>query len=111
MATRSLIEYAKKGQPIYIVNCLMAGISSPVSILGTAVQQNAEFLAGLVLTQLLKPGNPVVYVPGSTTANLRRVCYANGSPEANLCNIIGLQLAYYYNIPNRVMSGITDSKW
>lgn len=110
MATRSLIEYAKKGQPIYIVNCLMAGISSPVSILGTAVQQNAEFLAGLVLTQLLKPGNPVVYVPGSTTANLRRVCYANGSPEANLCNIIGLQLAYYYNIPNRVMSGITDSK-
>lgn len=110
VASQSLIEYARKGQPIYIVNCLMAGVSSPVSILGTAVQQNSELLAGLVLTQLVKPGNPVVYVPGSTTANLQRVCYANGSPEANFCNIIGLQLAYRYNIPNRVMSGITDSK-
>ena len=60
LAAQSLIEYAKKGQPIYIVNCLMAGVSSPVSILGTAVQQNTEFLAGLVLTQLVNPGNPVV---------------------------------------------------
>lgn len=109
-ACESLLEFAKKGQPVYIVNCLMAGVTSPISILGTAVQQNCEFLAGLVLAQLVKPGTPVVYVPGSTTANMRMVCYANGSPEANMCNLVGLQLAYYYNLPNRVMSGITDSK-
>ena len=110
IATESLVEYAKKGQPVCIVNCLMAGVSSPVQILGTALQQNVEFLAGLVLTQLIHPGVPTVYVAASTTANLQRVCYANGSPEANLCNIVGLQMAYYYQVPNRVMSGITDSK-
>jgi trimethylamine--corrinoid protein Co-methyltransferase len=110
IATESLIAYAEKGQPVYIVNCLMAGISSPVAILGTAVQQNCEFLAGLVLAQLVHPGVPVVYVPGSTTGNMKTASYANGSPEGNLCNIIGLQLAYKYKLPNRVMSGITDSK-
>ena len=110
IAAESLIAYAEKGQPIYIVNCLMGGVTAPLTVLGTAVQQNVEFLAGLVLAQLIHPGVPVTYVPGSTVGNMRTVSYANGSPEGNLCNVIGLQLAYRYQVPNRVMAGITDSK-
>jgi len=72
---------------------------------------NAEMLGGIVLTQLARPGAPVVYGPGSTCADMRLASYATGTPEANLLNIAGLQLALdLYHLPTRVMSGLTDSK-
>jgi trimethylamine--corrinoid protein Co-methyltransferase len=110
-ACESMLGYAKYKQPIYINSCVMAGGTGPVSLIGTTVQLNAEILAGLVLIQLINPGTPVVYVPGSTTANMQTGSYSTGSPEANLINIAAVQLALnLYHIPTRVMSGLTDSK-
>jgi trimethylamine--corrinoid protein Co-methyltransferase len=42
---------------------------------------------------------------------MKTASYSTGSPEANLMNIAGLQLALdLYHIPTRVMSGLTDAK-
>ncbi|MGI6066750.1 MAG: trimethylamine methyltransferase family protein [Bacillota bacterium] len=110
-ACESMLAYAKRRQPIYINSCIMAGVTGPINLIGTAVQMNAEILAGLVLIQLINPGTPVVYVPGSTAANMLTGSYSTGSPEANLINIAGLQLALdLYHLPTRVMAGLTDAK-
>jgi trimethylamine---corrinoid protein Co-methyltransferase len=107
----TLIEYAKRGQVVFVLTCALAGVTSPISLLGTAVMQNAEILAGLVLTQLVNQGTPFLYSPASTVANMRNATYITGSPEANLINIVGLQLAQdLYKIPCRSMAGLTDSK-
>jgi len=89
----------------------MAGVSGPIYPLGTAVQQNAEILAGLTLVQLINPGNPVVYCPASTAANMKIAGYVTGPPEAFLINTVNLQMAQgIYHLPTRVMCGMTDSK-
>ena len=86
-------------------------MTGPVSLFGTTVQQNAEFLAGLVLLQLINPGNPVVYCPASTVANMKNASYITGPPEAFLINTANLQMALdFYKLPTRVMCGMTDSK-
>lgn len=109
--TKTLIEYARHGQIVFVLPCALAGVSAPISLLGTAVLQNAEILAGLVLTQLVNPGTPFLYSPASTVANMQKGSYITGSPEANLINIACLQLAQeLYNIPCRSMAGLTDSK-
>ena len=107
----TIIAYAEKKQPIYINSCVLAGVSGPISLSGTTTLMNAEILAGTVLAQLINPGTPVVYVPGATVANMKNGGYITGSPEANLINIAGLQLALnLYRMPTRVMSGLSDAK-
>ena len=107
----TLIVYAKRKQPTLVLTCSMSGVTAPLSLMGTAIMQNAEILAGLVLTQLVNPGNPFVYCPASAVPNMKTAGYITGSPESNLINIIGLQLAQdLYHLPSRTMAGMTDSK-
>lgn len=107
----TLIAFAKRRQPIMILTCAMAGVTSPIDPLGTVVLQNVEILAGLVLAQLINPGTPVIYSPASAIPNLRTAGYITGSPVSNLINMVGIQLAKeLYKIPTRCMAGLTDAK-
>jgi trimethylamine---corrinoid protein Co-methyltransferase len=110
-ACETLMTYARFRQPVFVLSCAQAGVSSPSSLLGTAVLQNAEILAGLVLTQLISPGTPFMYSPASAVPNMATAAYVTGSPESNLINIVGIQLANeLYRIPSRSMAGLTDAK-
>lgn len=110
-ALDTIVAYAGRRQPIYINSCILAGISGPISLLGTTTLMNTEILAGLTLSQLINPGTPVVYVPGSSVADMRTGNYICGSPEANLINLAGLQIALnLYRVPTRMMGGLSDSK-
>lgn len=110
-ALETMSVYAKNNQPIVIAPAIMAGVSGPISILGTVVQQNAEILAGIVFIQLVNPGNPVIYSTASSTAYMKRASYCAGTPETMLINIPNLQLGQdFYHLPVRTMCGITESK-
>lgn len=107
----TLLAYARLRQPVMILTCAMAGVTSPVDPMGTVVLQNAEILAGLTLAQLVSPGTPVVYSPASAIPNMRTASYAAGSPVSNLINMVGIQLAReLYHLPSRCMAGLTDAK-
>jgi trimethylamine---corrinoid protein Co-methyltransferase len=94
-----------------LLSCAMAGVSAPMSLMGTAVVQNAEILAGLVLVQLVNPGCPVLYSPAAMVPNMQTAQFVTGSPESNIINTANLQLAHeLYHLPTRTMSGLTDAK-
>jgi trimethylamine--corrinoid protein Co-methyltransferase len=77
---------------------------------GTLVQLHAEELSGLVLTQLVRPGAPVLYggIPGM--ADMRDLSYRAGGVEFGLMNAAISQLAAYLGIPNYCSAGITEAK-
>ncbi|MCG8616160.1 MAG: trimethylamine methyltransferase family protein, partial [Desulfobacterales bacterium] len=107
----TIIEYARQNQITLLAPCIMAGISGPISLLGTAVLQNTELLAGIVLTQLVRPGAPVVYATASTTGHMQTGSFAAGTPEAMLINTPNIQMGNdYYKLPTRTMCGITHAK-
>lgn len=107
----TILAYAQKGQPLLILTCAMTGVTSPISMVTTVIQQNAEILAGIVLAQLVNPGTPVLYCPASAVPNMKTASYITGSPESNLINLISLQLANdMYHLPTRTMAGLTDAK-
>ena len=107
----TIIEFARRNQPIFFTVAAMAGFSSPISLIGTAILQNAEILAGITLTQLINPGNPVVYSNGSTVGNMKSGNFISASPEMMLIHLAGLQMSLdYYHIPARSMCGMTDAK-
>jgi len=97
-ALETILGYAMQNQPIFIGPAIMAGVTGPIHPLGTIILQNAEILAGIVLTQLINPGNPVVYVCASTAAYMKNASFVTGTPEMSLIHAGGIQLGKEYTI-------------
>jgi len=96
-----LLQYARNGQPTMISPCVMAGTTGPVTLAGTIALANAEALAGIALTQMIRPGVPVLYGFQSTAADLRTGGITIGGPERSLCIAVGARLARAYGLPSR----------
>ncbi|WP_407306963.1 trimethylamine methyltransferase family protein [Desulfosporosinus sp. SB140] len=106
----SLLLYARAGQGLILAPCSMAMATSPTTLAGTLVQNNAEILAGIVLSQLINPGTPVVYGNTSTISDMKTMSIALGAPELALLVGAVNQLARYYKLPSRSGGALTDAK-
>ena len=58
----------------------------------TITQQNAEALAGIVLTQLVRPGVPAVYGGFTSNVDMRTGSPAFGTPAQTKATLITVQL-------------------
>ena len=105
----SLITFANAGQAGLITPFVMAGVTGPITLAGALAQQHAEILAGVVLTQLVRPGAPVLYGAATSNVDMRSGAPATGSPEGALCIIASAQLARRVGLPVRAGGALTDS--
>ena len=94
-----LIAMAEHGQPVVISAFTMAGAMAPITMAGALVEQNAECLAGMALTQLVQPGAPVIYGAFTSNVHMRSGAVALGTPEYAQAAIAGGQLARRYKVP------------
>ena len=104
-----LIEFARQGQALLISSMVLAGISGPIGIAETAVQELAESLSGIVLAQLINPGVPCVCGGTSCAGNMRTGGVSLGSPESLQFIGIATQMARFYGIPCRYGGNVTDA--
>jgi trimethylamine--corrinoid protein Co-methyltransferase len=74
---------------------------TPVSLAAALTQQNAEALSGIVLTQLTRPGAPVVYGAFTSNVDMRSGAPAFGTPENARATLAAGQLARLYKLPYR----------
>lgn len=108
--TETLFTNLKYRQPCYLAPAAMAGSTAPITIAGTIVQNNAEVLGTLALAQMYAPGAPVLYGSQSTSADMRLLAIATGSPEASLCYRYAGVMGKFYNLPVRAGGLMTDAK-
>jgi trimethylamine--corrinoid protein Co-methyltransferase len=107
----ALLEYVSWRQPVMISSLTMAGSTGPISLAGVLATQNAELLAGIVLTQLASPGTPVVFGSTSTNIDMRSGALSVGSPEFSQMIAAHAQLARSYGLPSRSGGALTDSSY
>lgn len=107
---RLLMEVASMGLPLATSTAPTAGATAPITLAGTLVQQNAEALMGVILSQLVNPGTPILYSAVPSTMDLRTMSFLMGSVESGIMNAAISQIAYYYRIPSYITVGTTDSK-
>ena len=98
---QGIIEYALTGQVVCVTPFTLAGAMAPVTLAGALAQQNAEALAGLVLTQIVNPGSPYVYGGFTSNVDMQSGSPAFGTPEYVKTAIAGGQLARRYGVPYR----------
>ena len=103
-------EFVKAGQPVSIGPMAMTSGTAPATLAGTLAQENAEILAGLVITQLLAPGTPVTYGGIPHIMDPRTSICSFGSPEQALMAVAMTQIAHSYGLPVYINVGLTDAK-
>ena len=77
---------------------------------GELVSTNAENLASIVISQLRKPGFPIIMGGVIGTMDMLQAQLAYGAPEMQLMLAATMDIAHYYGIPTWGTAGCTDSK-
>ena len=96
-----LIAMAEHGQVLVITPFTLAGAMSPVTLAGALVQQHAEAMAGIALTQIVRPGVPVMYGGFTSNVDMRSGAPAFGTPEYTKAAQASGQLARHVGVPFR----------
>ena len=109
-STQLLIYFSEKNLPSYFSVVPNAGLTSPLTMLATLAQCNAEFLGAAVLTQMIQPGKAVIYSTLPTVADMRTGAYSPGAIESGILHMGCAQMARFYNIPSGGYIGLTNSK-
>lgn len=78
---QGILEMARLNQPVILTPFTLAGAMAPVTLAGAVAQQNAEALAGLVLTQAVNKGSPFIYGSFTSNVDMRSGAPAFGTPE------------------------------
>ena len=94
-------EMSARNQCIVITPFTLAGAMAPVTVAGALVLQNAEALAGIAYTQVVRAGAPVIYGGFTSNVDMRSGAPAFGTPEYWKACLIGGQLARRYRVPYR----------
>ena len=100
----NILNSIEQGLPFIFSNYGMAGVSTPITSAGTLALLNAELLAGLVFSQLVKPGTPIIL--GSLPAFFDMKTMVDFfDPQTMLLNLACAEMMAYYHIPHAGTSG------
>ncbi len=106
----SLREFAAANQGTIIVPAVLAGAMGPVTAAGCMAEILAETMAGLALTQLVRPGAPVILGSFVGAISMRTGAPTFGTPEATQMIFATAQLARRLGVPCRSGGSLCSSK-
>lgn len=100
----NIFSVIERGLPFIYNNYGMSGATSPITAAGNMAVLNAELLAGLVFSQLIKEGSSIIL--GSLPANFNMQSMAGiYTPQTMLLNIACAEMMAYYGLPHSGTSG------
>lgn len=107
--SEALVMLAERNFPLLILPQPYAGVTAPLTMAGLITINNIENLGGLIISQIINPGSPVIYGAGWTTFEMKKSAVLIGTPERNICTVAGSQLADFYKMPSHCIAFDTDS--
>jgi trimethylamine--corrinoid protein Co-methyltransferase len=106
----SQFEYSAANQPVILTPFILMGAMSPVTIPAALVQQIVEALSGVALSQLIRPGSPVVFGSFLSNIDMQSGSPTFGTPESGIGLLCTGQIARHFGLPFRTGGGLTSSQ-
>lgn len=106
----NILESTKYGMPTMAMGMALNGATCPISLAGGLIVAIAESLATVVISQLLRPGNPCWFGSSGTIMDLKNGGPSCGAPERALISAAYANMAEYYKMPSFIAGPETDSK-
>jgi trimethylamine--corrinoid protein Co-methyltransferase len=106
----SQFEYSLANQPVVLTPFILMGAMSPVTIPAALVQQLAEAMSGIALSQLIRPGCPVIFGSFLSNIDMQSGSPCFGTPESAIGLLCTGQIARHYGLPFRTGGAMTSSQ-
>jgi trimethylamine---corrinoid protein Co-methyltransferase len=110
LTCQSLIDAAGAGIPSEFVSMPLSGANAPVTLLGAIVQHAAETLAGIVISQSVQPGAPVIWGGSPSAFDMRRGTTPMGSIDTMMIDMGYAEIGRHLGLPTHAYMGMSDAK-
>ena len=107
--TDGIVEFAANGQLVIVTPFTLAGAMAPITIAGALTLAHAEALLGITLTQVVRPGAPVMYGSFTSNVDMKSGSPAFGTPEYTKAAFGAGQLARRIGVPWRCSSATASN--
>jgi trimethylamine--corrinoid protein Co-methyltransferase len=108
--SQNVIDCARAGVPVELVSMPLAGFVAPVTLVGSVVQHAAETLSGVVLSQLARPGAPVIWGGSPAIFDIRYETTPMGAIETMMLDCANSEVGKSLGLPTQGYIALSDSK-
>jgi trimethylamine--corrinoid protein Co-methyltransferase len=109
VTSQNLVDCARWGIPAELVSMPLAGFMAPVTLVGSLVQQTAENLSGVVISQLTSPGHPLLYGGSPAVFDVRYETTPMGAIETMMLNCANSEIGKYLGMPTQGYIALSDA--
>lgn len=110
LTTQTLIDCARSGIPSEMVSMPLSGATAPVTLVGSLVQHTAECMMGVVISQIVKEGAPIIWGGSPSIFDMKKGTTPMGAIETMMIDAAYAQIGKFLNIPTHAYMGLSDSK-
>jgi len=101
---------AELGIPVEFIAMPLAGLVSPISLIGCVIQHTVETLSGIVISQVTCPGAPILYGGSPGVFDMRTMAATISAVEAQMIDCAYIEVGKYLGLPTQAYIGMSDSK-
>ena len=110
VSAQNLIDCARFSIPAEIVTMPLAGFTAPVTLTGTLIQHTAEVLSGIVISQLVNPGTPVLLGGSPAIFDIRYETAPMGAIETMMLACSFNEIGKFLKLPTQAFTAMSDAK-
>ncbi len=110
VTSQNLVDCAEHSIPVEYIAMPLSGFMAPVTIVGSLVQHTAETLSGLVMSQLVNPGTPVLYGGSPAVFDVRYETTPMGAIETMMMDCAYNEIGKHLGLPTQAYIALSDAK-
>lgn len=110
VTSQNLVDCARSSIPVEFISMPLSGFMAPVTLVGSLVQQTAETLSGIVISQLASPGHPVLYGGSPAVFDVRYETTPMGAVETMMLDCANSEIGKRLGMPTQGYIALSDAK-
>lgn len=110
LGCQNLMDCARFDIPVQFISMPLTGATAPITLTGALVQHAAETMSGVVISQLVKKGAPVVWGGSPSALDMRTGNTPMGAVETWMIDIGYVEIGKELNLPTNAYMGLSDAK-
>jgi len=110
VTSQNVVDCARSGIPVEFISMPLAGFVAPVTLVGSLIQQTAETLSGLVISQVASAGAPVLWGGSPAIFDIRYETTPMGAVETMMIDCAFTEIGHSLGLPTQAYMGLSDAK-
>ena len=110
MTSQNLVDCARWSIPVEFISMPLSGFMAPVTLVGSLIQQTAETLSGIVISQLTRPGHPILYGGSPAIFDVRYETTPMGAIETMMLDCANSEIGKSLGLPTQGYIAMSDAK-